>query len=126
MIILNSTTQTLAATLGGTPSTDQPDVAVFYRDLRAEDAREGYGSQLSETTGTSVKTILDAPRAGVVRLIDEISIVNLDTSSATVQIELYDGATPRTLYKVTLATLESAIYNTNTGWVCFTTAGAIK
>ena len=126
MIILNSVNRKLEIDLAGSVSSVEGRVTVFFKDIRAEDAKEGYGTQITLTTGATEVTICDAPRSGVTRIITGIHIFNADSASITLTIQIDDGGTNYTIFQATLATLESATYESGTGWQVYTVAGAIK
>lgn len=125
MIILTPDDK-LEVKLGGAVSTVEPQVVVFSKLYRAEDAREGFSREIAVTAGTADVTIAAKPRSGTTKVVEAIHIHNRDDASVTMTIQIDDGTANRTIWKATLATLESVTYETGTGWQCYTTAGAIK
>lgn len=131
MIALDSTTLKLQAVLAGAVATTNPDVHVWFYDVPAtkKDSFEDYRPALKRTAtnGATDVDICSAPSVdNTTRVIQNIAVHNKDTASVTLTIKTDDGTTEYTVFKVTLATLESATYEHGHGWRCYTTAGAIK
>lgn len=110
MIVLNTTTRKLQILLAGAVSTTELPVRVSYQDYRVEDGQTSYGDDPVVTTGASAVDILAAPRSGIVRTVNEITVVNTDTAAATVTIRYNDNGTTYILLKVTLAVGDNLIY----------------
>lgn len=124
MIRLDSTTRKLQIVLGGAVTTNQLPVVLSWSD-KTTSSYTG-GSTVSNTNNTTAVDIAAAPGASTVRDIDHVSINNIDTAVATVTVRYNDNGTTYTIVKVTLSVGDQLIYTHAAGWVCMTSAGAVK
>jgi hypothetical protein len=114
MIRLDATTKKLQAFLSGAPATNQLQVLVSYSDHSSS----GYagGSQASTTNSSTAVDICDAPAAGVVRDVDQITISNRDTAAVTVTVVLDVSGTDTHLFRQALEVDETLQYVHGVGW----------
>ena len=125
MIVLDLPTLTLEVVCGGAKTTTDPQWTATYRNL-SKGGNETFSFTKGSTNGTTAQTAVSAPKPGDKHILSSLTIYNTDTVSTTVTIQIYDGSARVTLLKITLATLETLIYDEYSGWVAYTTAGARK
>lgn len=118
MIVLQASTQTLQAVLGGAVATNQLDVTcVFFDQLRqATDSEPRRAHKLTPTNNTTDVAIVAAPGEGIVRNISHVTVFNKDTVSATVTIKIDDGGTEYGQIKRTLPPDGTLEYTSAYGW----------
>lgn len=80
MIVLTGS-KTLTAVLAANPATTQPTFLVAYADVTDTAVSEG-GAEIT-ATGTTPVTLLNAPAAGVRRVVKNVYCLNLDTAVTT-------------------------------------------
>lgn len=125
MYVLDSPVRSLEILLGGAVATVEPHWTVHYRTY-AKSGEESSALSLGVTTGGTAATMLAAPKAGARHGIVAMTIHNADSASVTVTVRINNDGAYRTIYKATLATLETLVYESGNGWTAYTTAGAIK
>ncbi len=130
MISLNKSTKKLQAVLGGAVTTTELDFVTTYRDGDLQE-RFSWPSQDGVTTGATAVDIVDAPGVSSEdRIVNSITIHNVDTVNQTVTIQFVNSVTgsdvTRTIFKATLATLETLVYEDGAGWSVLTATGSTK
>lgn len=122
MYRLDATNRKLQMVLAGVVAANQLHATVSYSDKTAT----GYagGTQVSVSNNTTAVDICSAPAANTVRDIDQITIYNRDTASATVTLMLDVGGTDTELGKKTLAAGESLIWTHGSGWTMAAASGS--
>lgn len=121
MIILDNTTGTIQAVLGGAITTNQPDYWTGYVDHTTTTVLSGNGGgALNSTTDVN---IVSAPAASTQRQVKYISIYNRDTVSVTATVKYDSSGTERILWKGTLATGEKVEYIEASGWIVYDAYG---
>lgn len=125
MYILDITTRSLQVILGGAVSATEPTWTVHYKKL-SKAGVETHAPAMGLTTSGTAVTMIAAPAAGDKIFIESITLHNSDSASVTATVRINDNGTFRTLFKATLATLETLVYESGAGWLAYTTAGAIK
>jgi len=120
-MILLKTTDILRFRLSGAVTTNQLDFVTSFVDIT--------GFSPSNNSGTSNDatnvTIIGSPSAGV-RQVKFISIVNVDTTGATVTVEQYDGVNARQLLTWTLDVYDTLSYVDSEGWKVLDAFGKTK
>jgi hypothetical protein len=101
MIVLQATSETLQAVLGGTVATNQLQCFSSWRDVTTTTYVPG--NTPINTNNTSDVNLVPAPGASTQRLIDYVSVYNADTAAATVTIKLDVSGTERILWRGSLA-----------------------
>ncbi len=124
MLILSTTTDSLEVVLAGAIITNQLDCTASFREITTT-TFDPITSDTS-TNGTTAVTLVSAPSASTQRVIDEISIFNNDTASATVTVRYNRNSTFRRQFQATLAPNEKLQYTDKNGWVVYATSGALK
>ena len=126
MIRLDTTTRTLQLYLGGAVTINQLQVTVCYSDQTA--STYNGATQLTNSNGTTPVVICAAPAASTVRDIDMLTVLNTDTASANVTIEIVDSSTSSSYNQiyVVLAVEDKLTYTHGSGWQVVTSAGNIK
>lgn len=124
MIVLQDTNDTIEVVLAGAITTNQLPCTVSWRDITTT----GYtpGGSRSNTNSTTAVSLVAAPGASTQRVIDNITIFNNDTATATVTVRIDDNGTEYILTKATLATGETLEYADGQGWRSLNTQGAVK
>jgi hypothetical protein len=115
MIALDLPTLTLEILAGGAKTTTDPHWTTTYRNI-SKDAIETFSNQRGKTNGTTAQTAVPSPKAGDKHVVSSITIHNADSVNTTVTVRINDGTTTFTVFKVTLATLENAIFEEHNGW----------
>ena len=128
MIILDATTKSLELVLSGAVATTQLDWVCSYVDVTTPTtAPTGFTS--GETDGTSNNTstvvVLAAPASTHQRQVKFLSVTNIDTAAATVQIKYNNNSTRRLIYGATLGIGYTLTYTDGDGWRVWTTVGAL-
>lgn len=124
MIVLQDTNDTLEVVLAGAITTSQLQCTVSWRDITTT----GYtpGGSRSNTNSTTPVTLVSAPASSTQRVIDNVTIYNADTASATVTVRIDDNGTEYILCKITLQNGETLEYSEGAGWRSLNTQGAVK
>src|SRR4051812_38192597 len=119
MIVLNTTSQSLQATLAAGTSTTPLDVTVVYYDRlpQASDSEPRYTSQESTISSATVTTICAAPgQDGIVRNVVSIFGYNRDVTSATLAFNKLASTVSTFHKKATLTTGQTLWYEHGFGW----------
>lgn len=124
MIILSETTDNLQVVLGGSVTTNQLQCFASWRDRTSTTFVAG--RTVMNTNNTTDVNIVPAPLSSTQRVVDFFTIFNRDTVNATVTIKLDANGTEYILYRVTLATGETIVYQEGVGFMVFANSGAVK
>lgn len=124
MIVLADVNDSLEIDLAGAVTTNQLPFVVSYVDITTTAYTPAQNN--GTTNNTTAVTLVAAPAASTQRQVKFLSVFNADTVSATVTIQLNDNATTRTIFKVVLATGETLIYTTTSGFQVFDANGHPK
>jgi len=124
MIRLDTTVRSLTLFLGGAHATAPLQVVVSYSDQTSSTYLGG--TQLSNSNGTTTVTICSAPSASTIRDIDMVSVLNTDTATQTVTIQLLSTATNYKITTVTLLVGEKLTYTHGSAWQVVSNSGNIK
>lgn len=123
MITLSATNMSLEVLLGGAVTTSQWEVVTAFVDITPT-TYVPTGLATVTNSATPV-TVVAAPAASTQRQVKYLSMYNADTVSGTVTVRINTGGTTRRTRVVTLATLESLVWDGVT-WKAYTAAGAEK
>lgn len=124
MIRLDTVNRSLAMYLGGAQATAPLQAVVSYSDQTATTYLGG--TKLTNSNGTSAVTICSAPAASTIRDIDMVTILNTDTVSQVVTVEMLDTATPYLISTVTLLVGEKLTYTHGSAWQVVDNSGNVK
>lgn len=119
MIILQTTSQSLRATLGAGISTTPLDLTAVYFDYLPQrtDTQQRFASQEETVSSATVTTMVNAPAAdGIVRNITNLNVYNRDVTSATLTLLKLAGTVSTLQVKQTLTTGQTLVYEHGTGW----------
>jgi len=124
MIRLDTINRSLTLILGGAQATAPLQIVVSYSD---QTSSTYLGStQLANSNGTTAVTICSAPVASVIRDIDMVTVLNTDSASQVVTIQLLDTATVYKIITVTLLVGDKLTYTHGSAWQVVNNAGNIK
>jgi hypothetical protein len=124
MIRLDTVNRSLTLFLGGAQVTAPLQIVVSYSD---QTSSTYLGStQLTNSNGTTAVTICSAPVASVIRDIDMVTVLNTDSASQTVTIQLLDTATAYKIITVTLLIGDKLTYTHGSAWQVVNNSGNIK
>jgi hypothetical protein len=123
-IILDSDTRKLQAWLDGAAATTNPTVTVHYYDIPSQTKTDfseyRSATQFTVLAGTTETDIAPAPNQGVVRVISYINVYNTDSAGVVVKVAIDDNTTNRIQVSIALATTESAVWTSDSGWQVIT------
>lgn len=109
-ITLDATTRSLEVKLTGAITTNQLDWDCDYIDyLDSDQSCSDIAHADGTSNSTTAVTVVAAPSAGHTRHIKRFTIHNNDTVAAEVTLRYNNNGTFRTIWRVTLQTLENAI-----------------
>jgi len=124
MIRLDTVDRSLTLFLGGAQATAPLQIVVSYSD---QTSSTYLGStQLTNSSGTTTVTICSAPVASIIRDIDMVTVLNTDSVSQTVTIQLLDTATNYKIITVTLLVGDKLTYTHGSAWQVVNNSGNIK
>jgi hypothetical protein len=124
MIRLDTVNRSLTLVLGGAQITAPLQIVVSYSD---QTSSTYLGStQLANSNGTTAVTICSAPVGSVIRDIDMVTVLNTDSASQTVTIQLLDTATTYKIITVTLLVGDKLTYTHGSAWQVVNNSGNIK
>jgi len=124
MIRLDTVNRSLTLVLGGAQVTAPLQIVVSYSD---QTSSTYLGStQLANSNGTTPVTICSAPVASVIRDIDMVTVLNTDSATQTVTIQLLDTATTYKIITVTLLVGDKLTYTHGSAWQVVNNSGNIK
>jgi hypothetical protein len=124
MIRLDTVNRSLTLFLGGAQVTAPLQIVVSYSDQTS--ATYLGSTQLANSNGTTAVTICSAPVASVIRDIDMVTVLNTDSATQTVTIQLLDTATTYKIITVTLLVGDKLTYTHGSAWQVVNNAGNIK
>lgn len=124
MMILDTTSKTIQAVLGGAVTTNQLRVTSSYEDITT--TTYAPGSNRVVTNNTTAVTVVGSPAASTQRKVLSISIYNKDTADAVVTVQSYDGTNTDEMVKITLDPGDTLYYGNHVGWVVTDSAGRVK
>lgn len=124
MMILDTTSKTIQAVLGGAVTTNQLRVTSSYEDITT--TTYAPGSNRVVTNNTTAVTVVGSPAASTQRKVLSISIYNKDTADAAVTVQSYDGTNTDEMVKITLDPGDTLYYGNHVGWVVTDSAGRVK
>jgi hypothetical protein len=113
-MILDTTTRSLEILLGAAVAANQLKVTSDWIDITTTTSTAG--TTPATTNSTTPVTIVAAPAASTQRKVYAVNILNLDTASVTVTVQLNDNAT---IYKKITATIPpnaTLQYTDTDGW----------
>lgn len=124
MIRLDTVNRSLTLFLGGAQVTAPLQIVVSYSDQTSSTYLGS--SQLTNSNGTTPVTICSAPVASVIRDIDMVTVLNTDTGTQTVTIQLLDTATTYKIITVSLLVGDKLTYTHGSAWQVVNNSGNIK
>jgi len=124
MIVLDATTDTVQAVLGGTVTTNQMRCVAAWRDITTTAYTPG--KTLTNTNNTTDVNVVGSPGASTQRVVDYLSIYNSDTVSQTLTVKFDANGTEYVLWSGSLATGERLEYVDGAGFRVFAAHGLEK
>jgi hypothetical protein len=124
MIRLDTVNRSLTLFLGGAQVTAPLQIVVSYSDQTS--ATYLGSTQLTNSNGTTAVTICSAPIASVIRDIDMVTVLNTDSATQTVTIQLLDTATTYKIIAVALLVGDKLTYTHGSAWQVVSSSGNIK
>jgi hypothetical protein len=109
ILVLNTTTKTIKASMATAAETTNPDFVVAYADNSGTSFTEAVND--GALNGVSDVTLVSAPGASVRRIVKDITICNRDTKNNTITLKYDNNGTERVFAKVTLAPNETWTLN---------------
>jgi hypothetical protein len=110
--------------LGGAHTTSALQVVVSYSDQSSTTYLGA--TQLSNSNGITAVTICSAPAASTIRDIDMATVLNTDSVSQTITIQLLDTSTAYKIISTTLLVGEKLTYTHGSGWQVVDNSGNLK
>lgn len=123
MIILNVTTDKIQIDLDESATTQLPCFACFRDRTNTTFAPN---RTAINTNNTAAVDLVSSPAASTQRIVDFISVYNVDNINHAVTVVFNDNGTLYTIRKVTLAPQEALEYAEGQGWRVIASSGAIK
>jgi len=114
MIILDATTRSFEAKLGGAAATTELPFVCAFVDVTTTTYTPAANTGI--TTGGTAVTLAAAPAASTQRQVKFLSIRNSDTVPATVTVQYNDNATKRIILSAILAVGYSLVYTDGKGF----------
>lgn len=125
MIVLDTTSATLAVVLGGAVTTNQLPIVASYIDLLLTQDSYTPATNTTQTNNTTNVSAATSPAASTTRHVKFVSIYNADTVSATVTVRLNRSAFWYVV-SVTLAVGDTLFYCDGQGWRVMDSTGNLK
>lgn len=124
MLILTNTTDNLQVVLDSAITTNELSCYASFRVTTTT----GITPQRSvlSTNGTTPVNIVGSPSASTERVLDYLSVYNIDVASAVVNVILNDNGTPFVLFRCTLGVGEKLEYVDGTGFRVMANTGSVK
>lgn len=122
MIILTSTTDSIQILLGQTITTNQMQCYVSFRDTTASAITPG--SRVVVTNSTTAVDLVQAPASSTQRIVDFLTVQNVDTVQNDVTIRFNDNGTTYTLFKTRLGVGDKIEYHEGKGFRVINSSGA--
>jgi hypothetical protein len=117
--------RSLTVVSNATATTTEPSYSASYVDT-VESGVKNYADSVGALTGATAVTVVDAlPTGTVSREIRDVVVLNRDTVSHTITVSKKNSGTNYTVFKATLGTLESAVYD-GFKWSVYTSSGELK
>jgi hypothetical protein len=114
MIVLEST-QTLTITLASPVVADECSVVASFRDIPPSSTGYTPGSTVSQSNGVTPAAAVPPPASGT-RLLDNLTVRNLDSAPVVATLRLTALGGPSPLWSGTLFPEESVSYVQGRGW----------
>lgn len=114
MIVLNATTDTVQALLGGAVTTNELQVVASWRDITT--TAYTAGRTVVVTNGATPVTAVGSPAASTQRVVDFVSVYNADTVTQTVTVRFNDNGTTYILWIGQLAAGQTLTFVDGAGW----------
>ena len=124
MIRLDTTNRSLTLFLGGAQVSAPLQIVVSYSDQTTTTYLGA--SQLANSNGVTAVTICAAPAASTIRDIDMVTVLNTDTGSQVVTIQLLDTATTYKIISATLQVGDKLTYTHGSAWQVVDNSGNLK
>lgn len=126
MIILDTTTRSLEAVLGGAITTNQlPFVACYVQHAAGSSPEYTPAANAGQSNNTTAVTLVAAPASSKQRQVKGLWIRNDDTVNATVTVQLNDNSTLRKLVAVVLKPGYTLQYTDGSGWAVLDASGGV-
>lgn len=122
MIILTATTDSIQIVLGQTVTTSQMQCYASFRDTTSSTITPS--SRVVVTNNTTAVDIVQAPGSSTQRIIDFLSVHNVDTVQNDVTIRFNDNGTTYILFKNRLGVGDKIEYHEGKGFRVINSAGA--
>lgn len=122
MILSNNVNTSIEVVLAGAITTNQLKCVATWVDTPS--ASFASGQTITQTNNTTAVTLVPAVTDTYRREVTYISVLNTDTTNATVTIQLNVSGVATQVVKVTLSTGSHLVYTQGSGWQIFTSAGA--
>jgi len=126
MIRLDTVNKSIRIYSDATATTNEPNYATSWDDIRVVNPQFTPGSQDGALNGTTPIAVISAPASSIYRNIKYIHVANVDTVQHVITVELLNNGTQRTLLKVTLGIGEELIFNDGSGWMTLDNIGELK
>lgn len=120
-MLLSSNTHTLEIVLGGAVSTTELDWVCAFADKATGTLDPGVA--VGVTSGATSVVVCSAPAASHQKKITFLSVANVDTATATVSVLFDVSGTDKLVFKATLTTGRRLVYQPETGFVVYDSAG---
>ena len=124
MLRLDSTLRKIEILLGGAVSSTQLTFVACWSDATA--AAYTGGSSLGSTNNSTAVTVVGAPVSGTVRDVDYLSVINLDSATATVTLRYNDNGSLYNIVTIALPVGNHLIYTHAEGWRVVDAGGGTK
>lgn len=126
MFAVPLTNAKIEVVLAGAITTNQLQCSTAYRDIATQEGNENAGQPTVNallTNGATAVTLVPSPLQTVKHEVENITIHNADTASATVTVRYNDGTNTWVLMKVIMATLFTLVYERASGWTLYNASG---
>lgn len=124
MIRLRTINEKIQAVLTDPVTTNQLDVAVFYCDKGSNEIK-GYANTV-KTNDNNLITVTNPPLDGLIREIDSITIINVDTADAELSVYFVNNTSSYLLFRSILDVGDQAFYTSDEGWKVLDSTGSVK
>lgn len=124
MIVLSTTNSKIQVFLGDSITLSQPTCYASYRDTTTSSITPL--RNVISTNNTTVVDLVDSPAASTQRVIDYLSVQNIDTGTNKVVIAFYDGSTSYRLMETPLSPGEKLEYQDGHGFKVISNGSSIK
>lgn len=124
MIRLDSTLREIELVLAGAPASVQPSFLATYSD--ASSTSYTGGTTPGVLTGVTPVVAVGAPGSGLVRDVDYLSVLNLDSAAVTLTVRYNDNGTPFDIITIGLGIGDQLCYTHAEGWRVLDPSGALR